>query len=147
MSTTIHARRCNLLSNRSLPFLQTVSLHAVCTQQLRANRPTGTSAVLNSQPFLVPSDSSSTQPYVSSRITKGRLPVESRPEAGSVSLSTLHTPTSAASVSQPPNASLLTPSQQFLEAFPERHVDAGPVLERSPSGRLPPAYGEQLVNI
>lgn len=40
------------------------------------------------------------------------------------------------------------PVESIHERLPERHLDAGPLegatLGRSPSGRLPPAYGEQF---
>lgn len=39
---------------------------------------------------------------------------------------------------------LSLPSNPSSDPLPEHHQDAGP-LGRSPSGRLPPAYGDQAV--
>jgi hypothetical protein len=85
---------------------------------------------------LLPANSSS---QLSSRPEKGRQPVILHPDGA---ISTGHSPPSSESQLSTSAAPLDSSLAHFSDALPERHSDGGPLLGRSPSGRLPPAYGE-----
>jgi len=80
----------------------------------------------------LPSSSGPTQPP--SRSEKNRLIM---PDGDNIS--TGHSLSMSSTNADP----LTSPSPMSSDALAERHADAGPLLGRSPSGRLPPAYGEQ----
>ncbi|KIM77382.1 hypothetical protein PILCRDRAFT_618454 [Piloderma croceum F 1598] len=90
----------------------------------------------HSSQALLPANSSS---QLSSRPEKGRQPVILHPDA---TTSTGHLPPSSVSQSTTTAAPLDSSLALSSDALPERHSDGGPLLGRSPSGRLPPAYGE-----
>jgi hypothetical protein len=90
-----------------------------------------------SQTQLLPSGTSE-----SSRTQKGRAPVVLPPDRDNGPSARQSAPPST-SQSSTTTAPVSSSPRQSVEALPERHADGGPLMGRSPSGRLPPAYGEQ----
>jgi len=88
-------------------------------------------------PSQTQSSSSTTQP--SGRSKKTKLVTISQPDSDNLSIGR-SPPVSRSSPYADPLTSLSSTSS---DALAERHADGGPLLGRSPSGRLPPAYGEQ----